>query len=60
MLWTYTLMNFPPIEIIKHYHKIHDIGHKFVLTEFGDEYQNFFKKKCKTTDPNPVYSHSIK
>jgi hypothetical protein len=48
MLWTFRLTNFPLTEIIKHYHRIHDIGNKFALTEFWDKYKNFFIKMKKT------------
>jgi hypothetical protein len=40
-------MEFSLMKIIKHNHKIHNMGHKFALTDIWAKYQHFLKHKIQ-------------
>jgi hypothetical protein len=48
------LMNFALIEIIRYDNKIHNIDHKFALTEILDKYENSSKHRTQKKTTNPV------
>jgi hypothetical protein len=53
-LWVFRLWTFALTEIIKHDQKIHDTGHKFIITEMWDNIK-FFKHKRQI---NNVFSQN--